>query len=91
MKDIVPKTDLDIGNLKWNLNYEKPNPYLYKFTGTYTDQTKKVPIDFNNFILRGCSLRNTKYIYGLVSYTGHDTKLLLNSVNARSKLSGVDR
>lgn len=91
LKDMIPVQEKELARLQGRFVYELPNPYLYKFTGTYLDKEQKIPIDFNNFILRGCSLRNTKYIYGLVSYTGHDTKLLLNSVNARTKRSQVDR
>ena len=29
--------------------------------------------------LQGCRLRNTKWMYGLVVYAGHDTKLVQNS------------
>jgi hypothetical protein len=29
-----------------------------------------IPINFENFILRGCSLKNSAHIYGLVTYTG---------------------
>ena len=71
------------------MNYEKPNPYLYSFTGYYQVGEVKVGLDNSNFILRGCSLRNCNFIYGLVAYTGHDTKLLLNSVSARAKKSAV--
>ena len=28
---------------------------------------------------QGCRLRNTKWMYGLVVYAGHDTKLVQNS------------
>ena len=43
----------------------------------------KEALSNNNFILRGCSLRNTRYVYGVVSYTGHWTKIMMNSVNSR--------
>ena len=77
--------------LKFKFQYEKPNPYLYTFTGTAVlDNGEKVSCDNQNFILRGCSLRNTKYIYGLVCYNGHDTKIMLNSVKARAKKSRVE-
>ena len=29
--------------------------------------------------VQGCRLRNTKWMYGLVIYAGHDTKLVQNS------------
>lgn len=41
--------------------------------------------------MRGCSLRNTKEIVGLISYTGHDTKIMLNSVRAKPKKSKVEK
>jgi phospholipid-transporting ATPase len=47
----------------------------------------KISISNNNFILRGSSLRNTEFIYGLVTYTGHDTKIMKNSFKARAKKS----
>lgn len=78
-------------DIKFKFQYEKPNPYLYTFTGTaILDNGEKVSCDNQNFILRGCSLRNTKYIYGLVCYNGHDTKIMLNSVKARAKKSRVE-
>lgn len=47
-------------------------------------------LDESNFILRGCSLRNTHYMYGIVVYTGLDTKIMLNSTNARPKSSTLE-
>jgi len=73
-------------------DYEIPNPHLYVFNGSVTTKTgEKVPLDANCFILRGCSLRNSNWMYGLVAYTGHDTKIMLNSVKARPKKSKVER
>lgn len=72
-------------------SYELPNPMLHKFKGTATLKDIEVSIDINNFILRGCKLRNTKWIIGLVSYTGHDTKIMKNNFNARSKKSHLER
>jgi phospholipid-transporting ATPase len=50
-----------------------------------------INVEYNNFLLRGSSLRNTEFIYGIVVYTGHSTKIMLNSLNARSKQSKVFR
>ncbi|PNW75666.1 hypothetical protein CHLRE_12g536050v5 [Chlamydomonas reinhardtii] len=42
-------------------------------------------------VLRGCSLRNTTCIYGVVIYAGHDTKIFMNSTEAPSKRSYIER
>ena len=41
-------------------------------------------------LLRGSSLRNTEFIYGLVVFTGHETKIMKNSVKSRSKFSRLE-
>ena len=79
---------------KQHLSYkfERPNPYLYNFTGTiHLPSEKETPLDNNSFILRGCSLRNTGFIYGAVTYNGHETKIMLNSIAAQLKMSFVER
>ena len=42
------------------------------------------------FLQRGAQLRNTPWVYGLVVYTGHESKLLKNSKAAPIKRSNVD-
>lgn len=36
-------------------------------------------------------MKNTKYVYGLTVYTGHNTKIMKNAKNPPSKTSGVLR
>lgn len=45
----------------------------------------------NQLLLRGCVLKNTDYVYGVVVYTGHESKVMLNSKEAPSKTSNVLR
>ena len=45
----------------------------------------------DNFILRGCKLKNTDFVLGLVIYTGHNTKIMKNSVKAKPKRSQVEK
>ena len=72
--------------MRLTVNYEKPNPYLYLFNGSIeVENNKNISIDNNNFILRGCSLKNTEYIYGLTLYSGHDTKIMKNSIKPLRK------
>lgn len=42
-------------------------------------------------LLRGAMLRNTSWVFGLVVYTGHDTKLMKNSTAPPLKRSTVDK
>jgi phospholipid-translocating ATPase len=53
------------------------------------DQT--FPADMQMVLLRGTVLRNTKWIIGLVLYTGEDSKIVLNSGGTPSKRSKVER
>lgn len=52
------------------VNAEGPNQYLSKFKGTIEYGGKKIPLSTNNFLLRGCILRNVDYVFGIVTYTG---------------------
>ena len=51
---------------------------------------EKIALDSENLMLRGMSLRNTEYIYGLIIFTGHETKLMKNSEEAKYKLSRLE-
>ena len=42
-------------------------------------------------IPQGASLQNTKYIYGVCVYTGHETKLFLNTNEPALKRTFVDQ
>ena len=41
--------------------------------------------------MRGCCLKNTKYIIGFVAYTGHETKIMMNAFKSKSKMSTVEK
>ncbi|KAF9738294.1 hypothetical protein PMIN06_001830 [Paraphaeosphaeria minitans] len=43
------------------------------------------PISINNLLLRGCQLRNTEWILGVVMFTGEESKIMLNSGITPSK------
>lgn len=79
------------------VNYESPNPMLYKFTaniqavdnGLTTSQS--VSLDEKNIMLRGCVMKNTKWVYAVVLYTGHETKIMLNTHTPDIKQSSVEK
>lgn len=41
-------------------------------------------------ILRGCRLRNTEHAIGIAVFTGHDSKVMMNSTNAKYKFSSLE-
>jgi phospholipid-translocating ATPase len=43
------------------------------------------PISINNLLLRGCQLRNTEWVMGVVMFTGDESKIMLNSGITPSK------
>ena len=52
---------------------------------------EKEPVNKSNLILRGCELRNTDYVEGIVLYAGRETKSMLNNSGPRYKRSELER
>ncbi|KAG0584958.1 hypothetical protein M758_3G246700 [Ceratodon purpureus] len=69
---------------------EHPNNSLYTFTGNLEISKQIIPITPNQILLRGCSLRNTEAIVGAVVFTGHETKVMMNSMDVPSKRSTLE-
>ncbi|CAO2829122.1 unnamed protein product [Amaranthus hypochondriacus] len=76
---------------KGEVHCEQPNNSLYTFTGNLIIQMQTLPLSPNQLLLRGCSLRNTEYIVGAAIYTGHETKVMMNTMNVPSKRSTLER
>jgi magnesium-transporting ATPase (P-type) len=86
------KTAADLASLSIGIEYEGANDRLYTFEGNlHPEEGEAVPLDANAVMLRGSRLRNTDVCYGIVLYSGKQTKLAMNSVGAPSKMSRVER
>lgn len=71
---------------------EKPNNNLSRFHGCIIhDNGKKAALYKENLLLRGCTIRNTEAVVGIVIYAGHETKALLNNSGPRYKRSQLER
>ncbi|XP_051973016.1 phospholipid-transporting ATPase ID [Xyrauchen texanus] len=70
---------------------EPPNNRLDKFTGTLTMGGETFALDNERILLRGCTLRNTEWCFGLVVFGGPDTKLMQNSGKSIFKRTSIDR
>lgn len=70
---------------------EAPNNKLDTFTGTLTYKGEKYALDNGKILLRGCTLRNTEWCFGMVIFAGPDTKLMQNSGRTTLKRTSIDR
>lgn len=85
-------SDIEISQLRGDCEAEAPTKHLYEFYGNIrlNDENQTHPLDQVQLLLRGSRLRNTKFIHGLVIYTGPETKLMKNSRQAPLKQSSVE-
>jgi phospholipid-transporting ATPase len=74
-----------------DIKCEDPNPMIYQFQGILRTPKGAVPLSTEQFLLRGSSLKNTDWIVGIVVYTGHETKIMLNSSKSKAKMSSNEK
>ena len=53
--------------------------------------TVREHINKKNMILRGCKLKNTDWVIGMVIYTGDDTAIMMNSSDPFTKASNIEK
>lgn len=83
--------DSTFRNFKAIIKCEDPNAYLYSFIGNIKLEDQLYPLAPQQLLLRDSKLRNTDFIYGAVIFTGHDTKVMQNSMDPPSKRSKVEK
>ncbi|KAK6458773.1 phospholipid transporting ATPase [Scheffersomyces xylosifermentans] len=87
----------DLIDHEFEIDSEGPHANLYSYQGNlrYVDpssnEEKQEAITINNVLLRGCSLRNTKWVIGIVAFTGDDTKIMMNAGVTPTKQSRISR
>ena len=87
----------DVASWKGNVRAEFPHRFISSFTGNLSltgdseSSQDHFPIDSDQLILRGSSVRNTKLVWAMVVYTGDDTKLVLNSKRPPFKRTLVEK
>ncbi|XP_058002453.1 phospholipid-transporting ATPase 1 isoform X2 [Hevea brasiliensis] len=69
---------------------ELPNRNIYEFTANMEFNGHKFSLSQSNIVLRGCQLKNTDWIIGVVVYAGQETKAMLNSAASPSKRSKLE-
>eukprot|EP01084_Bolivina_argentea_P312959 541860_1 len=78
--------------LQFKLECEAPNENINKWNGVlyFYNSSESISCNIKQMILRGCTLRNTDWIIGIVVFTGIETKISLNSKKSKFKRSNVD-
>ncbi|GJJ12412.1 hypothetical protein Clacol_006654 [Clathrus columnatus] len=75
----------------FQIDCDAPDVSMFRLNGAVVTKEGTHPISLQTTLLRGTVLRNTKWVIGLVLYTGEDTKISLNSGDTPSKRSLVER
>nr|XP_043611230.1 phospholipid-transporting ATPase 1-like isoform X2 [Erigeron canadensis] len=70
---------------------EPPNRNIYEFTANMELNSQKISLSQSNIILRGCQVKNTEWVVGVVVYGGQETKAMLNSAISPSKRSRLEQ
>lgn len=80
------------------IDLEAPEVNMFKLNGAAIKlaevghgETHIHPISLETTLLRGCVLKNTAWVIGVVIFTGHDSKIVANSGGTPSKRSKVER
>lgn len=89
----------DCERAQFMIDSEPPQANLYKYNGAIkweqnvsgTPQDMSEPVTIDNVLLRGCHVRNTEWVLGVVIFTGHDTKIMMNAGITPSKRARIAR
>ena len=76
------------------MEVEQPNKNIYEINGSIIfngQKENKKYFNIKNVAIRGAKLKNTEFIYGIIIYTGNDTKIMKNIVKHRVKSANIDK
>ncbi|KAK0646441.1 hypothetical protein B0T16DRAFT_413448 [Cercophora newfieldiana] len=100
IKQALPETatmvsSSELSRLGGKMRSEQPNSSLYTYEAALTMQAgggeRELPLNPEQLLLRGATLRNTPWIHAVVVFTGHETKLMRNATAAPIKRTKVER
>ncbi|XP_053920670.1 phospholipid-transporting ATPase VD [Cuculus canorus] len=85
-------SEIDPEKFSSRIECESPNNNLSCFRGFVEHSNKeRVGLSKENLLLRGCTVRNTEAVVGIVVYAGHETKAMLNNSGPHYKRSKLER
>ncbi|KAF7248192.1 putative phospholipid-transporting ATPase VD [Varanus komodoensis] len=85
-------TEVDPEMFLYKIQCESPNNDLSSFRGFMeSSDNERVGLSKENLLMRGCIVRNTEAVIGIVVYAGHETKAMLNNYGSRYKRSKLEK
>ncbi|XP_077157665.1 phospholipid-transporting ATPase VD-like [Paroedura picta] len=85
-------SEIDPEKFTNKIECEAPNNDLNSFRGFLElENEERIGLNKENLLLRGCTVRNTEAVVGVVVYTGHETKAMLNNTGPRHKRSKLEK
>ena len=69
---------------------DKLNDFGAKFFENQSDYTNFIIIDKQSLLLRGCVLKKTQCVYGIATYIGHKTKMIMNFPTFKYKHPSIE-
>lgn len=101
IKQAIPETasfvvSAELASIGGVIKSEQPNSSLYTYEATLTMRSgagsqKEMPLNPDQLLLRGATLRNTPWVHGVVVFTGHETKLMRNATATPIKKTAIER
>jgi phospholipid-transporting ATPase len=91
--EINKMSDEEILSMEGSIQIDAPNEYLDSWEGNLHLISNKLTanVTIKNMLLKGSILRNTEFIYGMVIYSGHNTKIMKNAKSPPLKMSNLMR
>ncbi|EUD67234.1 guanylate cyclase, other [Plasmodium inui San Antonio 1] len=82
-----------ICNIRGRIICEKPNSNMESFNGSLKldAHPRATSLSINNVVFKGSYIKNTDYIFGVIIYTGTDTKIMKNIIKSVYKSGNVNR
>ena len=82
----------NLSKFQAELLVDQPNSSLVKWNcNIKVNESVIEPMTNKQLLLRGCFLKNTDWVIGVVIYSGHETKIVMNSKKASAKFSRIQK
>jgi len=85
---------INLTDLKCLIEVDQPNNDIHKINGSISlglNSEVNAFFTVENILLRGATLKNTDFTYGIVIYSGRETKIMKNIQHSSLKSSSIEK